>query len=139
LSTSNDRWQSFILYRKDCKYFHHHILQNYARIAFRLLIKLTPHRIVVTVISIAFILAKGIAAYRRLASISITLDIVFGLLSLEYVTLHHSGMSNADGITTRLWWIGFYDQVDRAVWRWWFHTDHSRRVLDFTASGAFFH
>lgn len=80
-----DPWQSFILYRKDCKHLRHHILQNYARIAFRLLIKLTPHRIVVTVISIAFILAKGIAAYRRLASISITLDIVFGLLSLEYV------------------------------------------------------
>ena len=51
----------------------------------RLLIKLTPHRIIVTLVSLVFILAKGVSAYRHLATISITLDILFGLLSLEYV------------------------------------------------------
>lgn len=55
----------------------------------RLPVKLTPHRITVIIVSLAFILAKGITAYHRLTSISITLDVVFGLLSLEYVELLH--------------------------------------------------
>jgi hypothetical protein len=49
----------------------------------RLLVKLTPHRITVVVISLVFIFAKGITAYRHLGSVSIILDVVFGLLTLE--------------------------------------------------------
>jgi len=81
-----------------------------------LLIKLTPYRITVVIISLGFILAKGITAYRHLGSVSMALDVVFGLLSLE------------------LWWIGLYEPVNQSVWRWWFHTDHSTRMLDMVVS-----
>ena len=49
----------------------------------RFLVDLSPHRITVVVISLIFICAKGVTAYRRLVSVSIILDVVFALLSLE--------------------------------------------------------
>jgi len=74
------------------------------------LVPLTPHRIFVIFITLAFIVSKGFIANSNLQWISPAVDCMFAMAALI------------------LGWISLYETVDLSRWRWWFQTDYSGKA-----------
>jgi len=74
------------------------------------LVPLTPHRIFVIFISLAFIVSKGFVTNSNLQWISPAVDCMFAMAALI------------------LGWISLYETVDLAPYRWWFQTDYSGKA-----------
>jgi hypothetical protein len=77
-----------------------------------MLVKVTGYRLLVVIVTLAFVLSKGVVEYKGRSLVSTTLDWIMGVV-----------------LGIALLWLGLYQSVDPPIWPLFFHRDYSGPVF----------